>query len=129
MAPLYDNVKGLYDVDAEGKVISLPDNKPLKVYYNNGTMCVSIEGADGIRKHYPVEDVVSVLKGRDIIPFDTGVDAASTSKPSERFATNKELVERQIKLILPLLPQKDADYLESLSYLLAAGLGSRRVSV
>ena len=65
------------------------------------------------------------------IPFDTGVDTVSdreiTTAPAKRNATNAELVARQIKLILPLLPQKDVNYLASLSCLLTAGLGNRRV--
>lgn len=127
MAMLFENIEGLYRVDGNGKVIDQSNGRSLKVYFTNGTPCVSIKGKDGIRRHYPVNEVVSVLKGEgDTVPFDTGVDAIDTTVSSERFATNKELVARQIKLILPLLPRNDGDYLESLSHLLAAGLGNRR---
>lgn len=130
MSLLLENVEGLYKVDGNGKVIDQSDGKPLKVYPLNGTPHVNIKGKDGVRRHHPVNEVVSVLKGEgDNIPFDTGVDATDMIGCSERWATNKELVARQIKLILPLLPQNDGDYLKSLSYLLAAGLGNRRFPV
>lgn len=61
--------------------------------------------------------------------FDTGV-AFNTKAYSEtqlRYVTNAELVERQIRLIAPLLPCTDESYLKSLSLLLLAGLGTRKV--
>jgi hypothetical protein len=61
--------------------------------------------------------------------FDTGVDSDSkaSSETQSRYATNSELVERQMALIAPLLPCTNTALLKSLSALLLAGLGNRKV--
>lgn len=128
MKALIDELEGFYEVTGDCKVISLSSGKVLKVYSVNGKPCVSIKGKSGIRRHCLVKNVISALNNRCTPPFDTGVDEGKAVAQVTRFATNAELVARQVKLIQPLLARNDADYLDSLSHLLAAGLGNRKVS-
>lgn len=56
--------------------------------------------------------------------FDTGV---GDSVLPIKNASNRQLVDRQLKLIRPLLARSDTDYLRSVEALLMVGLGNRKV--
>lgn len=116
-------LEGLYEINSAFDVFTLNPPKTglnkgqekLPVFDINGVPSVSIKGHEGPRRHRALIEIVNLVNGV--------VAISDISKP--RYATNAELVDRQVKLILPLLPRTDPDYINTLTVLLVAALGTR----